>query len=503
MLKSSYNGSSLSPTLRELASHSRSGNMGSAMRNMVAGDYQNTGHPLANGEENARLYSYEQRVKAAFDAVVPALKRVSALQHHEDFETQAQQVAQQQLGFRLPAEFLADNWVGVLDMRRLFAWCVFETYRRFVDVAMADKTLATIGETEFQAWLQDCGFHVLDLSPCADGRLAHAVRYVLRLAPRAVRRRSYAGALFNVQDSLDKWTETELLRFREGRPNSADAPTRYLKVAVYHYSSVDPEHEGCAAHGSDQRRAAQAGLTRLLDFQRAVENSFCCGASIDLLLIGIDTDTDAIRMHLPDSQGGLDVDRFIDAGDMYEQTMDMTVEQGHSHILAKVQAGGQMSSGMARFITQLLVNNLSQIDYVQTYFGGVYPDTGHAERFIGLGKGFEEVHLRNLTYFSYLDTVEEAARDLDVGMKIFTRLNVEHGLPIPVVVRFDYPGKVPGARERAIAHCQRVANATHARFHELSQRGLLHTLQLVRDSSVGGRPEFVASSLNIQIKTGA
>ena len=68
---------------------------------------------------------------------------------------------------------------------------------------------------------------------------------------------------------------------------------------IYHFSSVDPTHQGCAAHGSNDELASSEGLQRLLDFREAVENSFCCGASVDLLLIGIDTDTDAIRVHTP------------------------------------------------------------------------------------------------------------------------------------------------------------------------------------------------------------
>ena len=146
--------------------------------------------------------------------------------------------------------------------------------------------------------------------PAPTDALAHVVRYVLRLPHRSVRRKSYAGRLFDIENSIEKWVETEMLRYREGRPNLADAPTRYLKAVVYHYSSVDPEHEGCAAHGSDTQKAAQAGLDRLNGFREAVENSFCCGASIDLLLIGLDTDTDAIRVHLPDGEGDLSLERL-------------------------------------------------------------------------------------------------------------------------------------------------------------------------------------------------
>ncbi|MGD8851252.1 MAG: carboxysome shell carbonic anhydrase [Gammaproteobacteria bacterium] len=454
-------------------------------------------HPLARGGENAHLEEYERRVKASFDAVVPTLKRISALQHEENFEARAQAIARERLGFALPEDILADAWVEQLDMRRLFAWCVFESYHRFCDEFFTADPLGGEGEEPFQAFLQDCGFHTLDVSPCADGRLAHVISYVLRLPYRAVRRKSYAGALFDIEDSLAKWIETEMLRFREGRPNTADAPTRYLKAVVYHYSSGDPAQEGCAAHGSDAARAARAGLDRLLGFQQAVQNSFCCGASIDLLLVGLDTDTDAIRVHVPDGGGAIDLDECVDARELYRDTLSLSAEEARAQILARVQAAAQeVPAGMARLIARLLEHNLSQIEYVRRLHGERYEDIGHAERFIGAGIGFEEVQLRNLTYFAYLDTVEEAAPDLDVGVKIFSRLNVAHGLPIPVVVRYDYHGQVPGARDRAVAHCHRVADALRARYAELAGRGLLHTLLVVRDCNAGGRIEVLGSSVN-------
>jgi hypothetical protein len=104
---------------------------------------------------------------------------------------------------------------------------------------------------------------------------------------------------------------------------------------------------------------------------------------------------------------------------------------------------------MVRSDRALIENNLSQIDYVRAFTPAATPDIGHAERFIGAGIGFEEIQLRNLTYFAYLDTVEEGAADLDVGIKIFTGLNVSRSLPVPIVVRYDYHGSVPGpARSR-------------------------------------------------------
>ncbi|MGD8999970.1 MAG: carboxysome shell carbonic anhydrase, partial [Granulosicoccaceae bacterium] len=300
--------------------------------------------------------------------------------------------------------------------------------------------------------------------------------------------------------SIQKWVETEMLRFREGRPNTADEPTRYLKAVAYHFSSVDPSHEGCAAHGSDDAKAAAEGLNRLLAFQQAIENSFCCGASIDLLLLGIDTDTDAIKVHIPDANGDIDLDKFVDARQVYQQTQQLAAAdaiQRVEQMIRDVQAG--VGEGMLKLISQLLINNLSQIEYVDNYYGSHYEDIGHAERFIGAGIGFEEVQLRNLTYFAYLNTVEESTADFDVGIKIFSKLNVAHGLPVPVVIRFDYHGQVPGARERAIEHCQRVSDAAKARYGHLADKGLLHTLLVVRDCNANGQIEILGSSLKAAI----
>lgn len=462
-------------------------------------------HPLTRSDENHQLARYEQSVKAAFDRIVPVLRDIAARQHERDFESQAQAMAEAALGFQLPERVLADAWVEQLDMRTLFAWSVFQTYRRYAVEFFSLDPLSQPAEEDFETWLQSCGFHSFDLAPCADGRLAHVVRYALRLPPRQVRRKSFAGAMFDVQESIDRWVETELGRHREARPNSADAPTRYLKAAIYHYSSADPEREGCAAHGSDERRAATAALERLRDFQRAIQNSFCCGASIDLLLLGIDTDTDTLRAHIPGADGTISVDRHLDALQAYRATRELPTAEGEAAITellaqrAQVEGAGAPTAGMLRLIARLLVNNCSQIDYVRSFHEGRYADIGHRERFIGAGTGFDEIQLRNLTYFAHLQTVEEAASDLDVGIKIFSRLNVERGLPIPVVVRFDYRGDVPGARDRAALRCHRVHGALQARYRELVERGLLHTLLAVRDCSGTGAIEVLGSSLRAPI----
>jgi len=473
-------------------------------------------HPLTDREANARLFAYESTVRRAFERIVPVLKEIAKHSCEPDFAARAQAVARSALKLTLPERLLADAWVTGLDMRRLFAWVLFETYRRVSDAFFAGDPPgdppggrpAGPKDADFLRFLVGCGFHQMDVTPCADGRLAHALSFVLRLPYEAVRRKSYAGALFDIEHAVERWTETELRRFREGVPNPADAPTRYLKVVLYHLSSADPHHEGCAAHGSNDAQAARAGRERLEAFRQAIENGFCCGASVDLLLVGVDTDTDAIRVHVPDARGHCALDRWLDAQAVYEETRGLAPDRARQRIAEQVRAhapgeGPGPAEGMTALIARLIENNLSQIDYVRHHHGGRYRDIGHAERFIGAGTGFEEIQLRNLTYFAYLDTVEEGAPDLDVGIRIFRRLNVEHGLPVPVVVRHDYKGGIPGARERAIAHCERTARALAARYPELHAGGLLVCLRVVRDCEAPRAPiEIVGSSLDPDFAAG-
>ena len=457
-------------------------------------------HPLTNAAANARLWAYESSVRESFGRIVPVLKEIASHRCEADFTARAQAIAARELGLELPAWLLDDAWVTGLDMRRLFAWTVFEVYRLLSDEFYRADPLGGREETGFQTFLLDCGFHLMDVTPCADGRLAHAISYVLRLPYGAVRRKSYAGALFDIENTVEKWVETEFRRFREGQPNTADAPTRYLKAVLYHLSSGDPAHQGCAAHGSDDAAAARAGWERLRGFRQAIENGFCCGASVDLLLIGMDTDTDSIRVHVPDGDGQCDLDQWLCAAEVYAATQGLAPDAARARIAELVRDAAPKGAppptdGMVALIARLIENNLSQLDYVRGHFEGSYPDQGHAERFIGAGIGFEEIQLRNLMYFAYLGTVEEGAADLDVGVRIFTGLNLAHGMPIPVVVRHDYHGNVPGARERAVEHCERISAALAARYPKLRDSGMLQCLRVVRDCDGSDPIEIVGSSI--------
>lgn len=455
-------------------------------------------HPLADKAANHRLAAYENAVKSSFDRIVPVLRELSVLPRDKEFARKAQALAEQSLGFRLPCHLFADAWIKGLDVSRLYAASVFETYCRMTDAFFLHDPLKGHDTRAFSTFLQNCGFHQMDISPCADGRLAHTISYVLRLPFGAVRRRSFAGAMFDVEDTVSKWVEIEHSRYRAGIPNSADIPTRYLKTVVYHFSSLNPSHEGCAAHGSNDALAARAGLERLLSFRQVVESGYCCGASVSLLLMGLDTDTDGLRIHVPDAKGHIDLERSLDTREIYRDTLSMEPSSAHGYILQQVRrhAPGEPDEGMVRLIAHLVEHNISQLDYVGVRHGGCYPDQGHAERFMGVGIGFEEIQLRNLMFFAYVHTVEEGAAHLDVGCRILGGLNNPQGLPVPVVIRFDYHGKVPGARERAIARCRQMDRALAERYATQVHDGLLHRLMVVRDCDKREGLERVGSSVD-------
>lgn len=454
------------------------------------------GHPLERAAEDERLHAHEAGTREAFDRIEPVLRRIAGMREDADFRRRAQAEAEAGLGFRLPEALLRDAWVRSLDVPGLYAHALFETYRRWAQAFFTEGPLA-VGEAEqarFEGWLHECGYHALDLSPCSDGRLAHVIRYVLRLPVESVRRKSFAGALFDIENGLQRWIRTELGRYRHGVPTGPEAGTRYLKVAVYHYSSRDPE-QGCAAHGSDTVRAMEAAIERLRDLRSAVDNTFCCGEALELLLIGLDTDTDAVRIHPPGTDGLPRPAVRVEVADLFEETAALSPEAARERIRERVAATEPTAApGLQRLMAGLAENNIAQIGYVRRHHGGHYADAGHQERFVAVGRGFEEVQLRNLTYFAYLNTVEEGAPDLDVGVKIFSGLNVRRGLPVPVVVRFDYDGQVPGARERAEEQCHRVESALRERYADRVAAGELHTLTAVRDMG-GTNIEVLGSSV--------
>ena len=69
-----------------------------------------------------------------------------------------------------------------------------------------------------------------------------------------------------------------------------------------------------------------------------------------------------------------------------------------------------------------------------------------------------------------------------------------------MLIRFDYSGRVPGAKERAIKDCKRVNSAISFRYRELVDNGLLHTCLTIRDRDTRTPAEVVGSSLKPAIQ---
>jgi len=453
-------------------------------------------HPLYDATHSRRLLERESEITAAFGAIEPALRDAASMQFQEGYADRIQRLVRSRLGFELPASCLQASWVKPLNMRGFYAYSVFQIFRKLADRDF-DRNAANLAEGEpADDVIRKWGFHAIDITPCADGRLSGVVDYILRVPPAVVaNRKSFAGSMFDIEETVRNWEQIELRRHREGVPNQADEPTRYLKIGVYHTSSSDPGHEGCAAHGSDERKAAQALLDRLNAFARAVENSHCCGASVATLLVGVDTDTDTIKVHVPDANGEISLARFVDNHELFARTAVLGRDEAKEVIrLAVADAAGvspddRATEGMRWFCGYLLKNNIAQIDYVRAYHHGRYKDLGHTERFITVGDSFDDVQMRNLAYQAQMETIEEGATDMDVGIKIFKKVNVAHDLPIPAFIHYRYDGRVPGSRERAMERCRRLERAIHARYPDLVREGWLYTYATVKDLAAGSKLE--------------
>ncbi len=455
-------------------------------------------HPLHDTRHNRRLLDQENRIRQAFAGIEAVMADIAAGITGEDAAERIQAIAKSRLGFAFPSEWLRGSWSRPVNLRRLYAFSVFKAFERLV-AHRFDRAHAECADGESAPELiRKWGFHAIDITPCADGRLAGVVDFILRVPPTVVTsRRSFAGAMFDVEESVRDWADVELRRHRDGLPNPADEPTRYLKIGVYHGSGSDPSHEGCAAHGSDERQAAQALLDRLNAFRDAVETSYGGGATVATLLVGVDTDTDAITTHLPDASGRLSLDRAIDNAALYRATQGLEREAAKDAIRAEVARvtgvaeDDAATEGMRWFAAYLLKNNMAQIDYVRAYHDGRYPDLGHTERFITVGDGFDDVQMRNLSYQAQMATVEEGAADMDVGIKVFRAVNLSRALPIPVFVQFHYNGGVPGARDRAAARGLRLERAIRARYADLVNQEWLYTFVSVRDQASAGDLEMI------------
>lgn len=448
-------------------------------------------HPLAEREltENLRIRAVE--ISTAFDRIEPVVKAIVTAQFTDNFEAFAQAQIKRDLDIDLPLDVFRAQWSAPLDARTLYARCVLGTFCRLIEREF-DRGLTHLSEGEnAQELIHRWGFHAIDVTPCADGRLSGVIDYILRIPPSVIAyRKSYAGALFDVEDSLRHWETVELRRWREGLPNAADAPTRFLKIGIYHFSSLDPDHEGCAAHGSNAARAATAVLNRLQEFAQAIEQTHCCGATVATLLLGVDTDTDAIRLHVPDAGGLMVIDRYVDNLALFEQTRVLSREGAKDAIrlavaqCCRVPLDDAATEGMRWFCGYLLKNNAGQIAAVRDWHGAAYTDSGHTERLIIVGDAVDDVQLRNLAFQAQMATVEEGATDLDIGVKVLRGRHQPLGLSVPILVHMGYDKRIPGSRNRAQQRALRLQSAIENRYRKLPA-GSIVVQSIIRAGSGG------------------
>ncbi len=430
------------------------------------------GHPLGEPQLSAALRLRAEEIVSAFAPVEPLLRRLASRQFEEGFPEMAHHQIADNLGVDVPVEDLHSSWSRPIDLGRIHAQCILGVFANMVE-RQFDRNLAHMmdeGEAA-DVLIKRFGFHAIDITSCSDGRLGGAVDYILRVPPAmVVWHDAYAGSMFEVEDALHRWEGVELRRWREGWPNKASEPTQYLKIGIYHFSSLDPTHKGCAGHGSDEVRAASALLGRLREFKGAVEATQNCEATAAILLVGVDTDTDAIRVHIPDSTGNLEVARYLSSANLYDETEEMGRESAKEFIRKAVadcmgaDPADEATEGIRWLCGYLLKNNIGQVDAARSWNGGTYADAGHGEKLVVAGDALDDVQLRNLAYQAQMDTVEEGAFDLDVGVHVLEETNGPGGLAIPILVHALYDDRIPGARSRAEARAARLAKSILSRY---------------------------------------
>jgi len=458
-----------------------------------------SGHPLSDTASAAELARREQEISAGFDALNATFTSLAPSQFEAGFAERAVS-ALAPMGVKMNTSDFTTTGTQALDMGALHARAALRLFARMVEESSDRARFAQFGGESVEELIRNWGFHAIDVTLCADGRQAGMLGHVLRIPLSVVtQRRSYAGAMFPVSRALRDWEKVELKRCRSGVPNSVDADTRYLKIGVYHFSSVSPAHQGCAAHGSDDVRAFDLLQQRMDEFRGAVQARYGAGDKVALLMIGHDTDTDSIRVHVPDAAGNTCAERFVCGLDLHRATADLPREAGKDTVRQAVAdcmgvaADDAASEGMRWFCGYIVKNNIAQVEAVKQRFPGGYVEAGHNERMIVLGDPIDDVQLRNLAFQAQMDSVEEGGGDLDIGVKILGKLLPPQGQAVPILVICQYDTEIPGDEAAAATDAQRMKQAVIDRFAHRDATPALAVEAATRPAS-GGALKFLDAS---------
>lgn len=458
-----------------------------------------SGHPLADAATAGELARREQEIDGGFKAIEDTLRDLAPAQFDEGFADRAVS-AFAPMGIKFCEDDFQADWARPLDMGKIHARAAMRLFARMVETSTDRARFAGNAEEPIEELIENWGYHAVNVTLCADGRVAGLLGHVLRIPLSVVtQRRSYAGSMFPVSRALRDWEKVELRRHRDAVPNAADAETKYLKVGVYHFSSVSPSCQGCAAHGSNDTLAFEELRQRMEEFRGAVEASYGAGDQVELLIVGHDTDTDSIRVHVPDTTGALSKNRFVCGRDLHGATVGMEREAAKTAVREAVaDAMGvapddAMTEGLRWFCGYLVKNNIAQVDAVLARFPAGYPVAGHDERMIVIGDPVDDVQLRNLAFQAQMDSIEEGAGDLDIGVKILGNILPPRGLAVPILVICQFNPDIPGDEAAAAKDALRMKQAVADRIADRDETPALVIDAAIRPAA-GGALTFLDAS---------
>jgi carboxysome shell carbonic anhydrase len=442
-------------------------------------------HALADRASSLRIHHRTQEISAAFDAIEPVLSQLAQQQFDEGFARRGAAHVLSKLHLDFSTDLFDANWFAPLDIGALHARCIIGTFCRLIEQNLDRSLLHLSNDRAIDDLLQAWMVHAIDITSCADSRLVDAVNYTLRLPPSVVAYRNPAPeALFDVGESVAQWERVELRRWRKASPNEPSSPTRYLKMCVYPFSNEEVADRSCVSPGNGENQVVPSLLTRLRQFTQAVRLLHGEGALIKTLLVGIDTNTDAIRVHVPDAYGNMHAGRHLNGHFIYNSTSALSrvaAEQAIHNAVAAcagVHPNDPASAGMRQLCGYLLKANIAQIDFRREWR---WLQTDSHERLIVVGDAFDEEPLRHVAFQVCIRTIEEGAAELDYAINVLRGFNDKRRLTIPLLVHVRTDQLRPGAGQYARDRVNRLVSEVRRRYSELVTRGSLHLQAIIED----------------------
>jgi carboxysome shell carbonic anhydrase len=443
-------------------------------------------HPLADRASSLALHHRVRDMTAAFDAIEPALRRLAPHQFEEGFGARAAAEVLSRLHLDLPVELFAADWTAPLNMGIIYARCVVGTFRRMIEQGF-DPGFAHFNDGEtIESLSQRWKLHALDITPFADRRLVDAVRYILRLPQSQITScKPCPGALFNVDETVRDWERAELRRWRDASSNGAFHTTRYLKMCIYPFSNEKPANEGCVEQDRDDDRAITALLVRLRQFGQSVRLLHGESASVATLLLGVNTSTEAIRVHVPDADGIMHAGRHLNSHILYNGTSALSHNAAKAEIhravttCAGVSGNDAGSAGMRWLCSDLIEANIAHVDFRRE--GRLLHSASH-ERLLVVGDPVDEPPMGDFAFQVRTSAFEDGTAELDSGIITMRGFHEKNRLAIPLLVHVRVDPLMPGAMQCARGRAGYLATEIQRRYDHLVSRGNLHIEVIIRDS---------------------